>query len=143
MRIERRKRKDIGHQHIPPAVPRAADILASAMLAQHGPVPEISITFDPATRCYGFSTRLPGMRPHWMIDTFTSLEDVMRWVDPWRERVWEEPATQTKVGYSFRGAESRGRTENGWRRFGRPVQRFEAGFPDSSLGRLGNRQRLA
>jgi hypothetical protein len=58
---------------------------------QHGPVPEISITFDPATRCYGFSTRLPGMRPHWMIDTFTSLEDVMRWVDPWRERVWEEP----------------------------------------------------
>jgi hypothetical protein len=48
------------------------------MLAQHGPVPEISITFDPATRCYGFSTRLPGMRPHWTIDTFLSLEDVMR-----------------------------------------------------------------
>jgi hypothetical protein len=61
------------------------------MLAQHGPVPEISITFNPATRCYGFSTRLPGMRPHWTIDTFTSLEDVMRWVDPWRERAWEEP----------------------------------------------------
>ena len=57
----------------------AADILASAMLAPRRPVPEISITFDPATRCYGFSTRLPGMRPHWMIDTFTSLEDVMRW----------------------------------------------------------------
>ena len=31
------------------------------------------------------------MRPHWMIDTFASLEDVMRWVDPWRDRVWEEP----------------------------------------------------
>jgi hypothetical protein len=91
MRIERRKRKDIGHQHIPPAISWAADILASAMLAQHGPVPEISVTFDPAMRCYGFSTRLPGMRPHWMIDTFTSLEDVMRGVDPWRERVWEEP----------------------------------------------------
>jgi hypothetical protein len=89
--VQRRKRKDIGHQHIPPAIPRAADILASAMLAQHGPVPEISITFDPATRSYGFSTRRPGMRPHWMIDTFASLEDVMRWVDPWRERVWEEP----------------------------------------------------
>jgi hypothetical protein len=43
------------------------------------------------TRCYGFSIRLPGMRPHWMIDTFTSLEDVLRWVDPWRERAWEEP----------------------------------------------------
>ena len=26
-----------------------------------------------------------------MIDTFASLEDVMHWVDPWRERVWEEP----------------------------------------------------
>jgi hypothetical protein len=52
------------------------------MLVQHGPVPEISITFDPATLCYGFSTRLPGMRPQWMIDTFASLEDVMRWVDP-------------------------------------------------------------
>jgi hypothetical protein len=53
---------------------------------------QISITFDPATRCYGFSTRLPGLLPHWTIDTFTSLfEDVMRWVDPWTERVWEEP----------------------------------------------------
>jgi len=62
------------------------------MLAQHGPVPEISITFDPFTRCYGFSTRLPGLHPHWVIDTFTSLEDVMRWVDPWTDRVWEEPA---------------------------------------------------
>jgi hypothetical protein len=31
------------------------------------------------------------MRPHWAIDTFTSLEDVLRWVDPWLERVWEEP----------------------------------------------------
>ena len=61
------------------------------MLAQYGPVPEISITFDPAARCYGFSTRLPSLRPHWTIDTFTSLEDVMRWVDPWTERVWEEP----------------------------------------------------
>ena len=31
------------------------------------------------------------MRPHWMIDMFTSLEDVTRRVDPWQERVWEEP----------------------------------------------------
>lgn len=62
------------------------------MLAQYGPVPEISITFDPATRCYGFSTRLPGMRPHWAIDTFESLEAVMHWADPWKERVWEEPS---------------------------------------------------
>ena len=61
------------------------------MLTQHGPVPEISITFDPTAQAYGFSTRLPGLRPHWTIDTFTSLEDVMRWVDPWRERIWEEP----------------------------------------------------
>ena len=62
------------------------------MLAQDGPVHEISITFDPGTRCYGFSTRLPGMRPQWAIDTFESLDDVMRWADPWRERVWEEPS---------------------------------------------------
>src|SRR5258707_10304743 len=102
MRIERRKRKDIGHQHIPPAIPWAAAILASAMLAQHGPVPEISITFDPATRCYGFSTRLPGMHPHWEIDTFASLEDVMRWADPWRERGWEEPsdADESRILFS-------------------------------------------
>ena len=64
---------------------------SEAALHQLGQIPEISITFDPATRCYGFSTRLPGMRPHWMIDTFTSLEDVMRWVDPWRERAREKP----------------------------------------------------
>ena len=61
-----------------------------SMLSQHGPVPEISITFDPGTRCYGFSTRLPGMRPHWVIDTFESLETVMLWVDPWQERIWME-----------------------------------------------------
>src|SRR5712691_8044770 len=83
------------------------------MLAQHGPVPEISITFDPATRCYGFSTRLPGMRPHWMIDTFTSLEDVMRWVDPWRERMWEEPGEvdDSRILVS--------RSEKPWAEFGR------------------------
>jgi hypothetical protein len=62
------------------------------MLVQRGPVPEISITFDPAIRCYGFYTRLPGMRPHWVIDSFRSMEEVMLWVDPWRERVWEEPS---------------------------------------------------
>jgi hypothetical protein len=28
---------------------------------------------------------------HWTIDTFTSPEDVTRWVDPWRERAREEP----------------------------------------------------
>jgi hypothetical protein len=60
------------------------------MLVQHGPTPEISITFDPSTLSYGFSTRLPSLRPHWTIDTFASLEEVMRWVDPWTERVWEE-----------------------------------------------------
>jgi hypothetical protein len=62
------------------------------MLAQHGPVPEISITYDPATHCYGFSARLPGMRPHWVIDTFRSIEEVMLWADSWRERIWEEPS---------------------------------------------------
>jgi hypothetical protein len=62
-------------------------------------------------KCYGFSTRLPGMRPHWMIDTFTSLEDVMRWVDPWRERVWEERARRTTNGYWYRARRSRGRSE--------------------------------
>jgi hypothetical protein len=74
------------------------------MLAQHGPVPEISITFDPGTGYYGFSTRLPGRRPHWVIDTFPSLEDVMRWVDPWRERVWEEPgeADESRILISTR-----------------------------------------
>jgi hypothetical protein len=50
------------------------------MFAQHGPVPEIFITFDPAMRCYGLSTRLPGMRPQWMIDTFlTEVEAGTAW----------------------------------------------------------------
>ena len=55
-------------------------------------------------RCYGFSTRLPGRRPYWVIDTFASLEDVMRWVDPWRERVWEEPgeADESRILISTR-----------------------------------------
>ena len=106
------------------------------MLAQHGPVPEISITFDPATRCYGFSTRLPGMRPHWMIDTFTSLEDVMRWVDPWRERVWEEPGDadekpDTRVAERAWGALNSAKRVVVVRNDpGREA--VEVGFPDSS-----------
>ena len=82
---------------------------------QYGPMPEISINFDPATRCYGFSVRLPGIRPHWIIDTFASLEDVTRWVDPWKERVWKEPSdANERCSAHFEGAGEPVRCE--WRR---------------------------
>jgi hypothetical protein len=46
------------------------------------------------------------MRPHCVIDTFESLEAVMRWADPWRERGWEEAsdADEDRVDVSARGA---------------------------------------
>jgi hypothetical protein len=37
---------------------------------------------------------IPGVRPHWTIDTFEPLEAVMRWADPWQEPVWVKPRTQ-------------------------------------------------
>jgi hypothetical protein len=42
------------------------------------------------------------MRPHWKIDTFESLEAVMLWADPWRERVWQEPsdADESRILFS-------------------------------------------
>ena len=53
------------------------------------------------------------MRPHWMIDTFKSLEDVMRWVDPWRERLWEEPWEADESRILASRSEKPGSTEFG------------------------------
>ena len=62
-------------------------------------IPETTIFYDPATGCYGFSTRFPGHRPHHVIDTFRSVVDVFGWCDPHRERIWEEAsdADETKL----------------------------------------------
>src|SRR4051794_4802208 len=49
--------------------------------------------------CYGFSTRFRGRHPHRTIATFNSMEDILRWCDPHRERIWEEAsdADETKL----------------------------------------------
>jgi len=62
-------------------------------------IPETTIFYDAATGCYGFSTRFPSESPHHMIDTFDSVEAVLRWCDPHRERRWEEvsDADETKL----------------------------------------------
>ena len=62
-------------------------------------IPETTIFYEPATGCYGFSTRFPAQPPHHTIDTFNSVEDVLRWCDPHRERIWEEAsdADETKI----------------------------------------------
>ena len=32
-------------------------------------------------------------RPHYqMLDVFRTIDDTMEWIDPHRERIWEEPA---------------------------------------------------
>ena len=48
------------------------------------------IFYDPAIGYYGFSTRYPGQPPHHTIATFDSVEAVLQWCDPHRERIWEE-----------------------------------------------------
>jgi len=52
--------------------------------------PIARITFNPETSCYGFAINFPGHPIHHRIDTFESVEQALRWVDPWQERVWEE-----------------------------------------------------
>lgn len=68
------------------------------------PVPIAKITFDPQTRCYGFAFHFEGRPVHHRIDSFETLEQVMRWADPWNERVWEETsdADETAVLISMR-----------------------------------------
>ncbi len=62
-------------------------------------IPETTIFYNPETGCYGFSTRYPGRHMHHMIDTFDSVEQVLNWCDPQRERIWEEAsdADETNV----------------------------------------------
>jgi hypothetical protein len=62
-------------------------------------IPETIIFYDPATGYCGFSTSFAGQPPHHTIVTFNSVEDVLRWCDPHRERIWEEAsdADETKL----------------------------------------------
>jgi hypothetical protein len=56
------------------------------------PIPECVITFNPETRLYAFTMSFPGKPPHHQMDVFYSVKDVLEWVDPHNERVWEEPS---------------------------------------------------
>ena len=62
-------------------------------------IPETTIFYDPASGCYGFSTRFPGRHPHHSIATFDTVDQVLAWCDPHRERIWEEAsdADETKL----------------------------------------------
>jgi hypothetical protein len=62
-------------------------------------IPETTIFYDPATGCYGFATRFPGRHVHHTLNTFNSVESVLRWCDPHREHIWEEAsdADETKL----------------------------------------------
>jgi hypothetical protein len=55
-------------------------------------IPETTIFYNPATGYYGFSTRFPGRHPHHSIVSFDSVDAVLRWCDPHREHIWEEPS---------------------------------------------------
>ena len=61
------------------------------------PIPQAAITFNPETRMYGFSVWMLGKRPHYeMQGVFDSLENARNWLDPQRERIWEEPLPATE-----------------------------------------------
>jgi hypothetical protein len=54
---------------------------------------------DPETGWNGFSTRFPGQHPQHTIATFDTVDQVLAWCDPHRERIWEEAsdADETKL----------------------------------------------
>jgi hypothetical protein len=56
------------------------------------PVPTCTITFNSVTSLYAFATRFEGKPEHDRLDTFTSVENVLAWVDPQGERI-REPAS--------------------------------------------------
>ena len=62
-------------------------------------IPETTVFYDPANGYYGFSTRFADQLPHHTIATFDSVEQVLSWCDPHRERIWEEAsdADETKL----------------------------------------------
>jgi hypothetical protein len=63
------------------------------------PVPMCTITFDAVTGFYAFATRFEGKPDHDRLDTFTSVENVLAWVDPQGERIWEpaSDADESKI----------------------------------------------
>lgn len=54
------------------------------------PMPLCEIFYDPSSRQYGFRSHFAGCKPHFTMAVFTSIENAMNWIDPHRERVWEE-----------------------------------------------------
>lgn len=54
------------------------------------PMPICAIFFDPSTGQYGFRSHFAGRKPHFTMAVFESVQNAMNWIDPHRERVWEE-----------------------------------------------------
>jgi hypothetical protein len=47
------------------------------------------ITLNPRTGLFGYNIYFEGRPPHDKGDTFTCRENVLHWVDPHSERIWE------------------------------------------------------
>jgi hypothetical protein len=54
------------------------------------PVPKWPITYNATTGMYGFECRLPGRKAHHCMGVFSSMGNALAWLDPHRERTWEE-----------------------------------------------------
>ena len=55
------------------------------------PMPICEIFWDGASQQYGFRCYFDGLRPHQQMIVFSSQQNAMDWIDPQRERIWEEP----------------------------------------------------
>ena len=78
-------------------------------------IPETTIFYDPATGCYGFSTRFPGRHLHHSIATFNSIEEALAWCDPHRESIWEEASDADETKLSYRATTRKARSRGAWR----------------------------
>ena len=59
-------------------------------MMSRNPIPHAAITFDAETGRYGFTVWMPGQRPHYEMSLVFDTVDAREWLDPRRERVWEE-----------------------------------------------------
>lgn len=73
---------------------RRSEVAIARVLIRWSPmktfsVPICTITFNAATRSYGYSTRFEGKPAHDQVETFARIENALEWVDPHSERIWE------------------------------------------------------
>jgi hypothetical protein len=82
------------------------------------PVPLCAISFNPKAGQYGYRIWFDGAPPHDKADVFSSIQDLLCWLDAHQERVWIQVNDfRQRNCHDFAGLQARffGRNEPGQR----------------------------